>query len=330
MHLDDALGQMKIKGVEDVGTPVDEHSAACLELRQLESVTGVEPGFETAGSSRTVGSIHEMVERFLECICLQEPVGEAEHDVHGGAILIGKSDPVFEQQPPGTFEVAALIGRQLLLHASTDVVHGLRAKANHMEAVNDDLCVGQEGSGHIAKAAVHVHDDVLYLVPVGKGVQVILNRCHGSVRQNVEYAAVQRVGNDALKTLAVGIPLELVEGNGLRQPLRSGDGHHPQHPLHAADGGLRISGYVLHAAAPAQQFHDFFAGAVGEAHIPAHEFVLLRKPLSALRTNVSPSPVLQPQRFPTQLQIPHLPDAVIMNPICFSAAPLAGLHSSLQ
>ena len=106
-----------------------------------------------------------------------------------------------------------------------------------MEPVDDDLGVGQEGSGDVSEAAVHVHDDVLHLVPVGEGAQILLNGGSGSVRQDVEHAAVQRVCDDTLKGLAARVALEFVKGEGLRQSLRLGDRHDAQHAFHAADGG---------------------------------------------------------------------------------------------
>ena len=82
-----------------------------------------------------------MVEGFLERIALCQPVGEAQHDVKGSPVLVGQFVAVPEQQATGTLEVAALTVAQLLLHALADVVHGLRAEADDMEAVNDDLRV---------------------------------------------------------------------------------------------------------------------------------------------------------------------------------------------
>lgn len=328
--LGEAVGKADIKGIEDEITPVAQHPSAVLELGELEPVAGVEPEIESAVGFSTIWSSHKVVEGFLQRVALRQLIGEVQHDVKGSLVLVGQSVAVLEQQPTGALEIAALIGGQQLLHVSADALHGLRAESDDMKAVDDDLRVGEEGDSHIPEAAVHVHDHVLHLVPVGKGAQVLLNRCHGSVRQNVEHAAVQGIGDNALKALTTGISLEFVEGNGLRQSLGPGDGRHPQHPLYAADGGLRVPGDVLHAAAPAQQFHDLFPRPMGKAHVPAHKVVLLRKPLPARRANVSPPPVQQPQRLPAQLQIPHLTDSVIVNPVCFSAAPLAAMRPSLQ
>lgn len=144
-----------------------------------------------------------------------------------------------------------------------------------MKAVDNDFCVRKESFRRVAEAAVHVHDDVLHLVPVGEGAQILLNGGSGSVRQDVEHAAVQRVCDDALKGLAARVALEFVKGEGLRQSLRLGDRHDAKYTLHAADGSPRILRDVLHAAAPAQQLHDFFCGAMGKAHVAPDKAVVL-------------------------------------------------------
>ena len=87
-----------------------------------------------------------------------------------------------------------------------------------MKAVDNDFCVRKESFRRVAEAAVHVHDDVFYLVAVRKRAQVILNRLHGSRRQDVENTTVERVGDNALKALSAGVALEFVEGNGFRKP----------------------------------------------------------------------------------------------------------------
>ena len=66
----------------------------------------------------------------------------------------------------------------------------------------------------VYKRQVHVRDDVFHLVAIGKRAQAILNRLHGSRRQNIENAANQRVGDDVLEALAARVALEFVEGNG--------------------------------------------------------------------------------------------------------------------
>ena len=87
-----------------------------------------------------------------------------------------------------------------------------------MKAVDNDFCVRKESFRRVAEAAVHVHDDVFYLVAVRKRAQVILNRLHGSRWQDVENTVIEWVGNDALKALSAGVTLEFVEGNGFRKP----------------------------------------------------------------------------------------------------------------
>ena len=67
-----------------------------------------------------------------------------------------------------------------------------------MEPVDNDLGVGQESPGDVSEASVHVHDGVLHFVPVGEGAKIFLNGQGGSVRQDVEHAAIQRVCDDTL------------------------------------------------------------------------------------------------------------------------------------
>ena len=114
-----------------------------------------------------------------------------------------------------------------------------------MEPVDNDLGVGQESPGDVSEASVHVHDDALHFVPVGEGAKIFLNGQGGSVRQDVEHAAIQRVCDDTLKGLATRVALEFVKGEGLRQSLRPGDGHDVQHAFHAADGGPRVDGRLV-------------------------------------------------------------------------------------
>ena len=324
------IGQAKIESVEYVGLPVEQRLAAGFEFGKFESVAGVEPEVETPQSGRAVGGIHEVVEGFLEGVGLQKPVREAEHDVHSGAILIGKALAMGEQQTPGALEVTPLFLGKGRLEGAPGVLHGLRTASHHMEPVDNDLGVGQESPGDVSEASVHVHDDVLHFVPVGEGAKIFLNGQGGSVRQDVEHAAIQRVCDDTLKGLAARVALEFVKGEGLRQSLRLGDGHDAQHAFHAADGGPRVLRDVLHAAAPAQQFHDFFGGAMGKAHIAPDKIVGFRKALPAGRAGVSPPTVQQPHGLSAQLQIAHLSNAVIVDPVGFPAAALADVHFSLH
>ena len=142
-----------------------------------------------------------------------------------------------------------------------------------METVNDDLRVGQESPGGIPETAVHVHDHIFHFIPVGESQQVVLDRPNRSVREDVKNAMAQGICDDALKPLPVNITLEFVEGDGLGEALGLHNRHHPEYPLNAADGGPRIPGNVLHAAAPAQQVHDLFSGSMREAHVPTNEII---------------------------------------------------------
>ena len=102
------IGLAKIESVEYVGLPVDQRLAAGFEFGKIESVAGIEPEVETLQSGRAVGGVHEVVEGFLEGVGLQKFLREAEHDVHGGAIFLGKSVAMGEQQTPGALEVTPL------------------------------------------------------------------------------------------------------------------------------------------------------------------------------------------------------------------------------
>lgn len=87
-----------------------------------------------------------------------------------------------------------------------------------MKAVDDDFRVRKKCLRCVAESAVHIHDDVFYLVAIGKWAQVILNRLYSSRRQDVENTVIEWVGNDALKALSAGVALKFVEGNGFRKP----------------------------------------------------------------------------------------------------------------
>lgn len=75
--------------VEDIGFPVHQHLSAGLKLLLFEPVAGVKPVFQASRGCFTIRCVHEIIECFLQGIGLHEPVREAEHDVHSGAILVG-------------------------------------------------------------------------------------------------------------------------------------------------------------------------------------------------------------------------------------------------
>ena len=91
------IGQAKIESVEYVGSPVDQRLAAGFEFGEVEPVAGVEPEVQALGSGQAIRGVHEVVEGFLEGVGLHKPVREAEHDVHGGAILVGETVAMGEQ-----------------------------------------------------------------------------------------------------------------------------------------------------------------------------------------------------------------------------------------
>ena len=136
-------------------------------------------------------------------------------DVHSGAILIGETVAMGEQQPPGALEVTPLFPGK----GRTEGAPGVSpwppySIAPHGTGRYNDLGVGQESPGDVSEASVHVHDDVLHFVPVGEGAKIFLNGQGGSVRQDVEHAAIQRVCDDTLKGLAARVALEFVKGEG--------------------------------------------------------------------------------------------------------------------
>ena len=78
-----------------------------------------------------------------------------------------------------------------------------------------------------------------------------------------------------------------------------------------------------------QQCHDFLAGSVGKAHVLPDKSVFLREALATNGANVPPA-VQQPQRFPPQLQIAYLPNAVIVNAFRIRAAAPADVNTVHQ
>ena len=84
-----------------------------------------------------------MVEGLLQRIGLQKPVRETQHHINSSPVLFGQLVAVLEQQPSRALEVAALIRWLLFLNAFANIVHGQRAEADDVEAVNDDLRVGE-------------------------------------------------------------------------------------------------------------------------------------------------------------------------------------------
>ena len=82
------VGQMKVESVQDIRFPVYEHFAAGFELGEIEPVAGVEPAIQQPGSGDAIRGIHEIIEGFFQSVGLQEPVGEAKHDVRGGSVLV--------------------------------------------------------------------------------------------------------------------------------------------------------------------------------------------------------------------------------------------------
>ena len=287
-----------IESVEYVGMPVFQHFPADIELREIELVTSVEEYLQALFGSVPVWSVYEGIELFLEGIGLSELVGEAKQNVEGDAILYGELLAMREQEVSRAFEVFSLGIWQMLLNRSTDVVQRPGAVANHMKAVDDDLGVGEEGSGDITETFIHIHDDVLDLIAVGEGLQIVLNTGHRPIGEDVKNTLRQGIGDDALELFSAGVALELVKGDGERKSR----GVHCRHVLEATqdatDGGAGQRGDILCAVAPEQQFHDLQRHLMREALIPSSKGARLREAFPTFRTHESPSVVAQNQRLP--------------------------------
>ena len=76
---------------------------------------------------------------------------------------------VVREQKPYSEGVEASSPESVPLQCLDCVVATLGTAARPMKPVDDDPGVGQEGSGYVSKAEVHVHDGVLCFVPVGEG-----------------------------------------------------------------------------------------------------------------------------------------------------------------
>ena len=198
-----------------------------------------------------------------------------------------------QQEPTRALKVFPLGSRQMFLHFLADIVHRPSTVANHVEAVYDDLGVGKEGSGDIAETFIHVHDGVLDLIAVGKGLQILLNTGHLPIGEDVKNALCQGIGEDALEFFTTNVSLELINRNSEGEAFRARRRHVFEAARDAADRGASQGGDVLCAVAPAQQVHDLQRYLMREALIPSREATRLRKAFPAFRAHVSPSGVTQ-------------------------------------
>ena len=114
-----------------------------------------------------------------------------------------------------------------------------------MEAIDDNPGIGKEGLGDVAETLVHVHDDILDLVAVREGFEVILDAGNGSIGQDVKNALGQGIRDDALEFFSADVSFEFIEGDG-RWKARGAHRWHVLEAAHnAADGGAGQGGDVL-------------------------------------------------------------------------------------
>ena len=92
------VGQVNVESVQDVGSPVAEHLATGIKLRQIQTVAGIQPEIQFAVGFGTAGSSHKVVKRLLEGIRLQKLFGETKHYIHSGAIFLCEPVAMGEQQ----------------------------------------------------------------------------------------------------------------------------------------------------------------------------------------------------------------------------------------
>ena len=218
----------------------------------------------------------------------------------------------------------------MFLNLSADVIHSPGTIADHVEAVDDDLGVGEECSGNIAESLIHVHDHIFDIISIGEGQQVILNAGHSPVGEDVKNALCQRIRDDALELFTADVSLEFVEGDCRRKARRAYGGHVLETARDAADGSTGQGRDVLYAAAPAQQMHDLHRYLMREALIFSREGAILREALPTFRTHVSPSVVAQHQRLSTQFQVPNGAHAVIVNALGLRMAARTGMGHALH
>ena len=80
-----------------------------------------------------------------------------------------------------------------------------------MEPINDNLGIGEETLGDIAKSPVHVHHDYFDIVSVWEPPEIILHRAYAPAGQDIKHFALHRRGQNTLEFFATGITLELVQ-----------------------------------------------------------------------------------------------------------------------
>ena len=168
-------------------------------------------------------------EKLLQGVSLVKPLGEMEHHIHSGSVLLGEQGSPGNQQPSGAFEMLSGSRQQMLLNISAHIVHRPSAVARYTKTVNHDFCLRKEGSGNITIPLVPIHHHLLHVLSVGEGTQVGLDGGTSSVRQNIQDTPFFGRGQDTLKSFTVCVALEFIKG-GLFHPKNTA--------AHRADSGI--------------------------------------------------------------------------------------------
>ena len=272
-----SIGIRAVKSVEDIGLPVFEYPSARGEFGKLKTVAGIKPFGEQLLSGGAAFCVHKLEEKFLQSVSLVKPLGEMEHHVHSGPVILRERGTSGNQQPSGTLEMLPGGRLQLCLHCSPHIIHRPGAVACHMKAVNHDSGLREEGSGNIAVALVHIHHHILHILAIGKGTQVGLNGGNPSVRQNIQDTPFFGSGQDTLKSFTVCVAFEFIKGKHPGQRAWFTLRVKRQTARDTADRGMR----VLHAPSAMQQLHNPVDHLIGKALIFAKECASLRKTFSA-------------------------------------------------
>ena len=214
-----SIGIRAVKSVEDIGLPVFEHPSASGEFGKLKTVAGIKPFGEQLLSGGAAFCVHELKEKLLQGVSLIQPLGEMEHHIHSGPVVLGERSAPGNQQPSGAFETFSGSRQQMLLNISAHIVHRPSAVARYTKTVNHDFCLRKEGSGNITIPLVPIHHQLLHVLSVGEGTQVGLDGGNLSVRQNIQDTPFFGRGQDTLKSFTVCVALEFIKG-GLFHPKK--------------------------------------------------------------------------------------------------------------
>ena len=220
-------------------------------------------------------------EKLLQGVSLVKPLGEMEHHVHNGPVVLGERGAPGNQQPSGAFETFSGSRQQMLLNISAHIVHRPSAAARYMKTVNHDFCLRKEDFGNITVPLVHIHHHILYVLSVGEGTQVGLDGGNLSVRQNIQDTPFFGSCQDTLKSFTVCIAFEFIKGKHPGQRAWFTLRVKCQTARDTADRGIRVLRNVLHAPSAMQQLHNPVDHLIGKALIFAKECASLRKTFSA-------------------------------------------------